>query len=445
MLLRRRYLYLTAPFVALAWLVTLPFRDNAVLWHIRAGELQAASGSVLRVDPFSVSHGGLPWRTQSWLADLGYAWLEQFGSVLSWAPFLMFVVAGVTIAAIGLGSWMTTRDTNTAALTMVVGFATLAPFVAARPTVFSYALLSLLVVVVRVERLWWVAVPLIWIWGSVHGSFLVGIGLLVLVALALKSRKLFAIAALSGITVTLGAHGFAVVDILQSFLENRDALSVISEWQRPDFANPFLLPFVVVGLGVVLAFAQKRLVAWDLIVIGPFAVYALVAERNIPHAAIVLLAGYGGGWAAHGRRAADKLQRAPSVGERRLVAAGFVVVALIGAVGLTRNVGWSLSRFPSPVVTDALVRSEVLTNPAVGGYLVYVAWPEQPIFVDDRAELFGSKIVDVARALDGDDSVIEAYGLDQVLVRRDGVLADRLRAAGWTTKADDEQWVLLGR
>ncbi|GBE23798.1 hypothetical protein BMS3Bbin02_00063 [bacterium BMS3Bbin02] len=357
----------------------------------------------------------------------------------------MFVVAGLTIASIGLGSWMATRDTNTAALTMVVGFATLAPFVAARPTVFSYALLSLLVVVVRVERLWWVAVPLIWVWGSVHGSFPVGIGLLVLVAVALKSRKLFAIAALSAVTVTLGAHGFAVVDILQAFLENRDALSVISEWQRPDFANPFLLPFVVVVLGVVLAFTRKRLVAWDLIVIGPFVVYALVAERNIPHAAIVLLAGFGGGWASRRGRAAQKPQRTPSPGERRLVAWGLVVVALIGAVGLTRTVGWSPSRFPSPAVTDALARSEVLTDPAVGGYLVYVGWPEQPIFIDDRAELFGSKIVDVARALDGDAGVIAAYDLDQVLVRRDGVLADRLRAAGWTTKADDEQWVLLGR
>ncbi len=445
MRLRRQHLYLGIPFVALAWIVTLPFADNAVLWHIRAGELQASTGGVLRVDPFSVSHGGLPWRTQSWLADLGYAWLERMVPVLVWAPFVMFAVAGVALASIGLGSWSVNRSVNTAALTMLVGFATLAPFIGARPTLFSYALLGVLVVIVRVERLWWVAIPLIWIWGSVHGSFPVGIGFLVLVAVVIRSRKLFAIATLSALTVMLGAHGVAVVDILRAFLENREALSVISEWQRPDFGNPFLLPILAIGLGVFLAYVRGRLVSRDLIVIAPFVVYALVAERNIPHTAIVLLAAYSGGWAVRTAAPVPESPIAARGWERRLVAVGLVGMVLVGALGISRGVGWSATRFPPPVLTDALLEREVLTNPAVGGYLIYKAWPQQPIFIDDRAELFGSKIVDVAQAIAGDSSVLAAYGIEQVLVRRDVPLAGRLRDAGWVTRAEDERWVLFSR
>ena len=49
---------------------------------LRAGELQLEIGRVLTTDPFSFTAGGEAWRTQSWLAELGYAWLEDVTGVV---------------------------------------------------------------------------------------------------------------------------------------------------------------------------------------------------------------------------------------------------------------------------------------------------------------------------------------------------------------------------
>lgn len=445
MRVRREHLLVIVPFAVLAWVVTFPFRDNAVLWHIRAGELQTVSATVLTTDPFSVSHGGMAWRTQSWLVDLLYAWLERWGSVLAWAPLLTFTVTAVTILAIGLASWMGSKSVAGAGLRMVVGVAVLAPFVAARPTVFSYALLAVLVVVLKVERLWWIGVPLLWVWASVHGSFPVGLGLMLLTAVTLRSRKLFVIAVASATTIGLGAHGLGIFEIMGAFLTNREALSVIQEWQRPDLLNPFLMPFLVVLLGVALAFVRGGLRPRDGIVLAPFVLSAFAAQRNLPHAAIVLLAASALRRGSAGRSEQSADSRYVSVAERSTVGVALVAIVVLAVVGLVRPVEWSIERFPSTQVTDALTPQETFSDLAVGGYLIYRFWPQHPAFVDDRAELFGPKIIDVSLASDGDTRVLDAYDLQMAIVKRSDPLAAALTADGWNVRARDEKWLLLAR
>ena len=68
------HLILVVPWIAIVIDAFKPITDNSFLWHIRAGELQATSASVLTTDPFSFTMHGEHWLTQSWLAELAYYW-----------------------------------------------------------------------------------------------------------------------------------------------------------------------------------------------------------------------------------------------------------------------------------------------------------------------------------------------------------------------------------
>ena len=71
------HIALAVPLIAAVVSGRIPVRDNSYLWHVRAGTLQSDLGRVLTEDPFSFTAVGRAWRTQSWLADLLYGWLDR--------------------------------------------------------------------------------------------------------------------------------------------------------------------------------------------------------------------------------------------------------------------------------------------------------------------------------------------------------------------------------
>jgi hypothetical protein len=46
------------------------FRDPGTLWHIVVGQQILSSGSPIRADPFSFTHGGAPWISRQWLSEV---------------------------------------------------------------------------------------------------------------------------------------------------------------------------------------------------------------------------------------------------------------------------------------------------------------------------------------------------------------------------------------
>ncbi len=71
-------------------------------WHLRAGELITASGSVPTTDPWSFTANGYPWFNLSWMWDIG-SWL-----LFSTGGLGALVVAGIALGAVcfGLGAAM---------------------------------------------------------------------------------------------------------------------------------------------------------------------------------------------------------------------------------------------------------------------------------------------------------------------------------------------------
>ena len=78
-----------------------------------------------------------------------------------------------------------------------------AAFANARPVIFSYLLLALLVAALSSERTDWAVPPLIWLWAMLHGSFVMGIGLIVLEAIRRRSRRHLELAVVGGILAAI--------------------------------------------------------------------------------------------------------------------------------------------------------------------------------------------------------------------------------------------------
>ena len=256
------------------------------LWHVRAGTLQLEAGQVLRSDPFSFITLGESWRTQSWLAEIGYGWAEQTTGSLQWMPTMMFLVMGATLAFVGIAVYRTVLDPAKTALGVVAVAWVGMLFVVPRPVIFSFLFLAVFVVVLgHPDRLGWTLVPLSWLWAAVHGLFVLGLTLVALETIRRRSWRLMGIGAASGAVTLLTAHGLGVVQILLDFVENREALAYLSEWKRPDLLSLGLVPSIAVGAGLIAGIARRRLEISHLFVVLPFvALGGFAAAQRLPRA-----------------------------------------------------------------------------------------------------------------------------------------------------------------
>ncbi len=434
-----RHLFLLTPWIGVVVGASRPIRDNSFLWHVRAGDLQISSGRVLATDPFSSTLAGEPWRTQSWLADLLYGSLERATGGLNWVPWLLIVCGATVLMLVG---WVTYRRVSEP---MAVAFALVAlmwlglPNLVPRPVLFSLVLLALLMVVLEMQEDW--PLPLIlWVWAGLHGSFVLGLGLLLLDALRRRMRWQRAVGriGLGLVAVSLTAHGLGVWSMLGSFLINRGALDFISEWAAPDLLSIAVAPYVLVMIAILLALAWGRIEARELWIVAPLLVFGLTSARAVMPAAIVLVPFAASVW----RPATDARVVARGPARANLViAALLIVLPLITLVGFQ---GLDPERFPIEAA-KYLDTETVWHDDVAGGYLIYAG--RLPVFIDDRAELYGaeffSEFVDTRRGTLVWQSVFDRYGIREALVTTDSGLAEVLRGEGWRVDFSDDRWTVF--
>ena len=434
------HIWLLAPWVGLAIAAFQPIRDNSFLWHIRAGTIQLDAGEVLRSDPFSFALGGEPWRTQSWLVELLYGKLEGWTN-LSFVPYwilstalVIFVVAGIRLSAV-------TRDRRAIGLALVALVWMAVGFMVPRPVVVTFALLSLLLLAAKDRRLRWALPLLIWIWAAAHGSFVLGIGYLVLDSLRRNDRELAIQAGFGVVAASFTAHGWHVWETLLDFARNRDALEYIAEWATPSVTDLSTLPFFIGLAGLLVSAMRHRISAKDLWVIVPFVAFGMTSQRALFPAMIVLLP-----WMVAWRDVESEISTETE--NPYLVLSAAIVVFLVPFL-LVSNAGQlDDARFPV-AAAEYLDIGPVFHDDYVGGYLVYAKWPDWKVFVDDRAEFYGAAFFDsiIRTRMGGPEWVetFERWDIEQVLVSADDSLVESLENAGWDYRYSDEAFVVMAR
>lgn len=460
--------------------------DTDLFWHLATARWVVEHGELARVDTFSSTAAGAPLAQQQWLGQLALWAAYATGS---WWGIVALRAAGVlAVAGIVLGLCLSRAPRPwVGVLAAAPGLALSRILWVDRPELLGLVAFAGFLVLALAARAGDVRalaalIPLFALWANVHGSFVVGVVLLVALAgeVALFERALrrrfLAGTALAVAATVLNPDLLGAYDGPGWHFANPPRF--IEEWAPPDVTTPHgalfaLTLFATLAVALLGSGGSTRWVA----LLVPLAFLGLSAQRHMPLfalAAAPYLAGAipdalqrVGVRLAPARDPAKlaRLSRAPGAGapvsgpqlgrdaEPRsfapaLALAMLAAVLLGGALAIAPRQP-DLRGFPVGAL-DALRRERgtLFHEYDWGGFLMWSA-PEHAVFVDGRLRPYvGSALDDYVAAMSLRPewrAVFDRRDIALVLVRPGRPLAVRLREAGWQTLAHDTDLVLLRR
>ena len=455
-----------------AWL----FGDGDTHWHLAVAKWMIEHLQVMDRDVFSYTMPGVGWHSHEWLSALILYGVYQ---IASW-PGLIFLAGIAYICSLGLISrFLFGRlDPAYAILLTVVSGASIAVHLLARPHILALPILvwwaiQCIKAVDGSRAPDWKSIPLMVLWANMHGSFVVGLGLVAVFGVEAylqadnsESRmrtirswgSFLGVAVLASLVSPHGVYGL----IFPFQVSNMTyALGVIGEWQSPNFQRLTLQEIWILG---VLGFSV--ILGLRIPLVRAILLLALI-HMSLKHVRHITLLGALGPLliAAPLAVALKVLQsgRQHAAGFDRFLAKGvtlanpvlggaFLVAALAAALAFTPR---SLSPPQQTAPVDALsaakklgLSGNVFNGYSFGGYLIYSG---VPTFIDGRADMYGDEFLKNAteayRAKPGKLlSLLDQYNVGWTLLAPDTAAISVLDGNhGWTRVYSDEYAVIHQR
>ena len=226
-----------------------------------------------------------------------------------------------------------------------------------------------------------------------------------------------------------------------TFIESRDALDLIEEWAAPEFLDIVQAPYLLLIAGIIVAAIRGKIGMRDLIVILPFMFLGMSSRRAVFPAAIVLIP-----WAALAIPPIPDAKTKTSSVVVGVAAALMIVVAVLPMV--TKPLGLlGEEYFPSAAMTEALGGDRAFHGDAEGGYLIYAEWPDRLIYIDDRAELYGTELFVEYHDIRGGNyqDAFARWEIEAVMSQNDWPLTEVLTDDGWVIRESDDHFTVFGR
>jgi hypothetical protein len=452
----------------IVWLLELrPLIDNSFLIHLQTGHWILDHHAIPGHDIFSYTAQGTPWVVQSWLASVVYAAIDQAVGPFGLQILRAVTCTLVTLLVFRLALRLVGDRTRATLLTFAATGMSITVW-AERPLLQGVLAMVVLIWVVEVPDSFVgrhplaVVPPLLWLWANFHGSFALGF---VYLGLHLAGRWLDGARPTQGRErVLLTATGIALLACLVNplgvtlltfpveLLGRGETLAHIREWRSPDFHSVMgmLFGLWIVAFAIGIARGRERCSRRDLLVSVVFLVLALWALRNLVVAPLVGLPIIARACAVPERRA----DRRPML--NWVVLALFVVLGASGFVQAAGAEHYSFSTYPvkamEAVEKQGLLGRHLLTTDAWAGYVIHAYWPRQPVFLDDRYDMYPTTLADDYFALRKGTAdwqqILDRHGIDVVVWDKDTPLSAilDLDTAHWRRIHGDDQalaWVRL--
>jgi hypothetical protein len=235
------------------------------------------------------------------------------------------------------------------------------------------------------------------------------------------------------------AHGWGTWEIVLDFLKNRDALNLISEWLTPNFISFALFPFAIGVIALIWGGIAGRLRYQDLWVIVPFSLFALMANRSVPIAALVLAPLF--------VEPLGRMRLSETAGKAHQSMANSAILLFLIVLAWLVPLKGGLDHDLFAVEALGFVNEgRLFHNDAIGGYLIYSQWPERRVYIDDRPELYGKRFIEFVQIRDGSSNwkkVFREFEIHQALLDLDDPLTEILTASGWTETYRDGEFIVL--
>ena len=456
-----------------------PATDPDLWWHLRTGQWIVETGHVPHSDPFSFTRAGQPWVSHEWLSEVlfyelwkhgGAAALIVFSAIVTTAGFMVLYLRCLFRG--GKKHW--------AAAATAFGALASAPSCGARPQMFTFTLASLLLWLIatgeeRPRLLLWIP-PLFLLWLNLHAGFALGpalllaygIGLLLETAVGSTSWRqarpillrvlLLLLACLA--LVPLNPSGVQLYRYSFDTLRSPGMRSFIVEWFSPNFHDTLYRPFLLVWLLLLIALASSRSRPRGRVIVPllltSFA--ALDAVRHIPIFVLVAMPVIAAALTVASPSSAAS-QRRPDSSRFRPLFIGAVVIllavfALAKWVTLNRNQS-ALEAEQSPQKAVAFLRAgdyphRIFVYYDWGGYAIWKLYPENRVFVDGRADLYGGDLLrqfkTAVQLRTGWQDVLDRWKVEAVLVPPSSALAQALLLdPNWQAGFSDSKAIVLLR
>ena len=484
--------------IALRPLLT-PIPPHDFWWHMATGRAIVAQGAIPTVDSFSYTRAGMPFYNQGWLAQLLMYGLNQLGGI----ALILMVQALVIALAYGLLLRLCVLRTGQLRLSVGLLLLTTLPLSFdnwnVRPQSYAFPLFVAFLTILTEYRLGrrnrlWLLPPLMVLWVNIHGTFVLGLGLIALTFLGEAAKalgrttnnrqrtdqerpdsqssvlspqpsvlgSLLLWGAATGLATLINPRGLGVLSYVRNLLGSNAVTALVTEWAPPTIrdASGMIFFLFVIGCGVVLIYARRRPDLTDLLLFGAFLWLALGAVRNVVWFGFVatpLVAAQ-----------AATLLPAPVPG-RRAAGSPMLNAILIGMLGLLLLIGlpWvkpallppsvgALLMDDTPVAAVDAMREQP-TRPlhlfhamSYGSYLIWAA-PEQKVFIDPRIELYPydqwRDYINLGQA-NNVAELLHKYDIDGLLLSKSeqGPLLKAVRAdPAWVVRYEDEHTAYLTR
>ncbi len=428
------------------------------------------------MDTWSLTAAGRPWTSQDWGANVLLALVARLGA---WGETLLSLAfAGLAVAGFAvLWRAMAVRSPSIGWLSRVVwlsaGLVLAGPTLGVRVQVFDLLGSALTLYVLwnylarrRTSTLVWLPV-LALAWVNLHAGwpllFLLGGAVVVgemldharpgVIGQALAWHHIAAIAValvVAAAVLALNPNGIDIYRYPLDTLQLTTLKAAVGEWQPARLDSLFgqlLVAFVMVAVLPTVAFAWRRMRTADVLILVGLTLMAFMAVRfllilgPVGTAIIAVNLGPAVSKSRLGQQAASTLERMTRPrSDPLLVVLVIAVLALGTALALARSLPDAQARETAreqPVAAVDWIRAHdpgdrVFNRYEWGGYLG-LQRPDQPIFIDGRADVYGDRVIaeyvrTIGLSIDP-QTTFDRYAIDFVLFPPDSPLGAWLNAS----------------
>ena len=447
----------------------LGFQDPDPYWQVRVGEWMLDHHRFLTWDIYSYTIPGAPAPTQEWGSEIVVAVVYR---LTGWLGLVLFADALLALTVAQVARFLLRRLEPLYAVTLAcLAGAMLMPMLAPRPHAIVWPLIAVWVATLvetaeaRRSPPWWL-LGVMCLWANLHGSFMLGLVLIVPFALeavlaarrtlsqaqyrkVVKRWAFFAVAAV--LSTLLNPGGYHALLFPFHMLGMKPLLAILGEWRSPDFGQPQVLAvWLLALLALALSGRLKLPFIRGALLLG-LLYMSLQHQRNISLLGLIspfILAGpLAAQSAATGtdENVLDRTFRALARPASWYTVAIAVIGSTVAAVTILRSAHLEPVRYAPVRAVDALLESgshgPLLNDYNFGGYLIFRGIP---VYVDGRGDMYGGKFVsDTFEIMNlerpGFEELLEKQHIQSTLLAVDTAavrLLDRL--PGWTRLYSDD-------
>ena len=479
MKLTTRQVFTIVLFLGIFLLTFRPVTDPDFWWHLRTGQWIVESRQIPFTDPFSYTRYGSPWITHEWLSEILIFLAYKAGGF----TFLMLLFSLIITAAFATAYLRTPPGSRpyTAGFVVLLGAAGSNPLWGVRPQMITLLFFSLFLSLLdrfnrsrKIGDL--IPLPLLMVlWVNVHGGYILGLAAIgVYIAgnafdllwkrvrhresdKVLETSTLLLIGAflLTTLAALVNPNGVKILLYPFQTLTDPSMQQYIQEWQSPDFSQSMWIPFALMILflsytGLRGGRSQSTTQTFLLLI---FLYMGLRDMRNIPLFTIVAIPVIA---AQLDALITIHPSTTPATRRSSLLNGALIFLALVAVVArFFQQAGIReseiIKNYPVQAVNwiqENRPGGRIFNSYNWGGYLIWRLYPEYLVFIDGRADVYGSSFLSDYKGIStikpGWQEEFARYDIATVLIEPNSVMANVLRqSSNWQISYEDQTSVIF--